>query len=408
MVVLIAMVMVMLVMVIMATPNALLISGISGGGGSLSYPFFKKGDHRMKFITPVIKPVSTTCNIRCKYCYHEWNRELSKSVMTEDILLSIMTGLAKLKQPHMRFIWHGGEPTLAGIKFYEKVVKIQNSVFSNEQSITNSIQTNGVNINESWVDFFRTNNFNVGVSLDGPDYIHDSQRTLINGKGTFQRVLDSINLLRSGNVPIGTVCVVTKTSLPHVKEIFKFFHKEGIFRMNFLPTGDFDYDGQLSDYSLTPEEWGNFLIEIFNVWMETDDPRVKIHILDSFLQGLIGGKPNACVCRKDCTNFIAIDNQGLVFFCGRFMGNEEFLMGDITKESIYDIIDGDKSSSISQEVSRVKPECIGCNWLSICNGGCPNHRYFPNKSISDSYYFCKSTKIILNHMDSVLSKHNIN
>jgi uncharacterized protein len=325
--------------------------------------------------------------------------------MKEKVLKVVMRELLELQQKNMRIIWHGGEPTLTGIGFYKKMLDIQNSLITEGNSINHSIQTNGVRINQKWADFFKENDFRVGISIDGPEDIHDSQRKLLNGKGTFDKVLRAVSILQSTEVPLGVVCVVTKRSLRDPGKMLDFFCDNRIFNINFLPTGDFNTGGKLTDYSLTPEEWGYFLIEVFDKWISKDDPRVKIQILNSFLQGLIGGVPNLCVCKKDCTNFISINNDGRVFFCGRFMGNDEFFLGDIIKQKMCDIINGESLLGLSENISSIKQECLNCEWLNICNGGCPNHRYFPDKNVSSPYYFCKSTKMILNHMSLVLPQY---
>lgn len=182
-----------------------------------------------------------------------------------------------------------------------------------------------------------------------------------------------------------------------------------LFRLNFSPTADFDGNGNLTDYSLTADEWGRFLIDIFDAWLEKDDVRVKIQLLDSFLQGLIGGGPGICVCQKDCTNFVSVDHDGSVFFCGRFLGDPEFKLGQITQQSLLDILNGQRIKEISHEISYMKPECLSCEWRNICNGGCPSHYYSASNKFKNPYYFCKSMKMILSHMNLFLSQYpNIN
>lgn len=360
----------------------------------------------MRTITPIIKPASTACNIRCDYCYHTWNRVTAIGpIMSDAVLRSLIGNLVALQQPHIRFIWHGGEPTCAGLDFYQRAVQLQVDSFTENQRFTNSIQTNGVEIDRDWAEFFKLNRFRVGISLDGPAVIHDLHRQFPNGRGTFGRVLKSIELLQSHGVPIGIVTVVTKTSLSHVREIFDCFYSLGLHRLNFSPTGDFNDEGNLCSYSLTPEEWGLFLIELFDVWLEKDDQRVKIQLIDSFLQSLIGGKSTICICRRDCTDFISIDHNGEVYFCGRFLGNPEFRLGNLQESSLAEIVTDTKLKSISRKVSYIRPECSRCEWLAACNGGCPDHRYLPHRALDAPYYFCKSTQMILSHMRAKLSQY---
>lgn len=359
----------------------------------------------MRQVTPIIKPISTACNISCSYCYHAQNRLPVGLRMSTDTLSRLIKDLASLNQPRMRFIWHGGEPTLAGIQFYEKVVEFQSDYLEPGKRIVNSIQTNGTTLNRAWAEFFRKNRFRVGISLDGPRVLHDAQRKTISGKGTFNRIMESIDLLRSFDVPIGIVAVVTKSSIGRAKEAFDFFYGRGLYRLNFSPAADFDNSGKLLGYSLTPEEWGEFLIDLFDVWLQKDDSRVKIHILESLLQSLIGGKPTICTYFKDCTRFFSVDYNGDIYFCGRFLGNTNLRLGNINESSLNEIIAGAKLREISGLVSFMRQECIGCEWSNACNGGCPSHRYSPGQKLDAPYYFCESTKIILNHMKARLQPY---
>lgn len=349
-------------------------------------------------ITPIVKPVSAACNIRCEYCYHKERRNYDYPVMPNSVLEALTRGFVVLKQPRVRFIWHGGEPLLAGIPFYEKALEFQRVYFSSDCRVINSFQTNGIGINKKWAEFFKANRFRIGISVDGPEFLHDHYRKFKNGTGTFQGVLKAIRILQRHNVPLGVITVVTKVNLSYPKEIFDLFYKNNLFRLNFSPAGDFDAKGRLLDYSLSPNEWGEFLIRIFDIWLERDDPRVRIQLLDSFLQGLIGGKPEACVCQKDCTNFISIDSDGSVYFCGRFLGNPDFLIGNLSCRPLSEILNGPELRKISERVSQEKEECFQCEWSKICNGGCPSHRYKHNQGLTARYYFCESTKMILTHM----------
>lgn len=357
-----------------------------------------------KDITFVIKPVSTKCNLECKYCYYSTIRKQAYVRISENLLSSILRNISSLKQIHSRFIWHGGEPTLAGLEFYKQVIAFQKEFFPSGYQLINSIQSNGVLINRNWARFLKANKFRVGISLDGPRSIHDANRQFPNGKGTFDCVMNAIEILRDEGISVGVVSVISKQSLPHVQEIFDFLYTQGINRLNFSPLVDFDSKGILKDYAITPIEWGQFLIKIFDLWIKKDDPQVKIQLIESLLQGLIGGKPTLCVCKKDCSNFISIDYEGTLYFCGRFLGNSQFKLGKIPEQTIEEILDGDPLDRISSEIRDLSSQCKSCKWLHICNGGCPDHRYILSKDISGISYFCHATKMILDHMEATIKK----
>ena len=329
------------------------------------------------------------------------------SVMREEILEKVIIGLANLPQRQIKFIWHGGEPTLASLDFYQKVVDLQKRYFSHDYRIINSIQTNGSLLDEKWLEFFKENGFRVGISLDGPKEIHDAHRKFKNGKGTFDLVFQNVQRIQEKGISFGIVSVVTKESLLFAREIFDFFSSAKIFKLNFSAASDFDSKGNLLDYAITSEEFGKFMIEIFDLWAKKDDPQIKEQLLDSFMQGLIGGRPMVCTCKRDCSDFVSIDKNGMVYLCGRFLGKRQFRIGNLQKQTYEEMLASRKFKSLVKAMTYERKECLECEWENICNGGCPDHRLRPYGSLNSPYYLCKATKMILEHMSAELKKYKI-
>ncbi len=357
----------------------------------------------MNAIVPIIKPVSTACNITCGYCYHSWNRACQLNTMSDEILGRVLGEIAKLDQPMTRIIWHGGEPTLAGVPFFQKAVNVYAA--ASKERYVHSLQTNGTTINKAWVSFLKRSGFHVGISIDGPKELHNANRTFRNHQGTFDRVMRSVHDLLEAGVPTGVVCVVTKTNAAYAKEILDFFCTHGLTRLNFSPAADFDAEGSLRPYSLSPIEWGHFLVDLFDAWLEKDNPNIHVQLIDSFVSTLIGGEQLVCTCRQDCTNFLSFDNTGDVYFCGRMLGDADFKIGCVANAPLRDLLQSRKLSLIRNNVTTLNSACAVCSIKSFCGGGCPSHRFnVEHADFSCRYYFCESTRMIVNRIQSKLSR----
>lgn len=353
-----------------------------------------------KLITLIVKPISTACNLRCIYCYHDWNREeYSDSLkMRSDILGKLILDCRELNQSSIKFIWHGGEPLLAGISFYEEALGLQKKLLGENFRIINSMQTNGVLATDCWARFLSENNFRMGISLDGPAQIHDKYRIDRKGKGTFERVIGAIDKLKSYGSEVGIVSVVTKDSIGQEKEIFDFFYDKGLYRMNFSPF----VEPESPVFSLSDDDFADFMNRVFDLWIGKNDGRVKIQLLDSFLQGLIGGRATVCWCQQDCSNFLSVNSNGDVYFCGRFLGFSELKLGNIVESSLGRILNSPNYKHLQNLLISRNEHCRSCKWANICNGGCAFHCYNALKREFGGYYFCKATQKILEHMEEVV------
>jgi len=315
--------------------------------------------------------------------------------MRLEVAKRIVSCISQLDSSHINFIWHGGEPLLAGIPFYEMVYNLQRNYLKGKE-LSNSFQTNGTLIDEKWALFAKKCRFTFGISLDGPRNIHNLNRVFPNGGGTFDRVMEGVQILRKKKINPGIISVVTKSSVGRASDIFGFFTENNLYKINFSPCAE-KKEGDLCTFSLTPEEWSQFMIEIFDEWIERDDPAIKVQLLESLFQGLIGGKPTLCSCTKDCSSYIAVNANGDLYLCGRFLGVDEFKIGNIMQHDLIDILCSEKYTFLNTKSSEIKKECCECQWESICNGGCTYYRYV-NGSIDSLYYFCSSMKKLLSHM----------
>lgn len=357
-------------------------------------------------LTFIVKPVSVLCNLRCGYCYnsHLWSKakEEKKLKMNVFLLESFIYQLSELDESRFSFVWHGGEPLIAGISFYEAVVRFQARYLKNKQC-QNSVQTNGTMIDQEWTVFFKKNGFRVGVSLDGPKQIHDRFRKLPDGNGSFERVMRGIEILKVNGFDPGIVSVVTKDATEKAEGIWNFFVNSGLGRLNLSACAE-RVNGKMTNFSVSPIDYAVFMTRIFDLWMRKDDPEIKIQPLESFFQGLIGGRPTICHCAKECIAYLALDYNGDLYLCGRFIGIERFRIGNITGKTLKSLLSSRKWRRLSEEIESPKEECLSCKWSNVCNGGCSYYRYMNGQLLSSRNYFCSATKKILSHMKSMIKE----
>ena len=341
------------------------------------------------------------CDLSCKYCFFDPTKKgkrMSDEVLERLIKESfLLTGVNKLW-----FFWHGGEPMMAGKKFYEKVIYFQNKYKTEDKIFNNSIQTNGTINKPELINYLLDNNFKFGISLDGPKDIHDKHRPYINGKSSFEDIFKTIDLLKKKNHKICLITVITKHSLHRGKEIYEFltsFADSIRFKpMNFVGRGA----SQKDTLSITSDEYCDFLEDIFPLW-ENEERNKFIRPFDSVLRSLISGKPSCCTQLLSCTeSFIHLMPNGEIYSCGSFAGNKNFYYGDIN-EGLQKALLSKNRSNILNLRTGVK-ECLDCEYMSVCNGGCLTSSYM-NKGIAHKDYWCSSIKKRFDLVKNSLIKH---
>ncbi len=358
----------------------------------------------MKQASFIIK-ATTKCTLACKYCsYMPFTN--SQETMDYNILEQSIRKILSLPVEKVTFIWHGGEPLLTGLDFYREAIKLQEIHKTKKQQIRNNIQTNGTLLNVEWIDFFKNNKFNVGISIDGPSRVHDNNRTYATNKGSSFRVNKGIKLAQEHNLKQGYLSVITEDSVGKAKEMFYYFLENNIKAIDFLPCVDFranDHNG----LTISPESYAQFLIDYFDVWFRYDDPEIRIRFFENTLKGILGGKPTLCKFAGTCANFTTINYNGDIFPCDKFLGTPTLRFGNIVEDDLKSIFKLNKHKEFVNSTAKLNSECISCKWLPICNGGCTYYRYMRNRLFSDISYFCESNKQVFAHIEKVI-KQQIN
>lgn len=332
----------------------------------------------MRSTTFLIKPASSLCNMRCKYCFYDDvsdNRVVkSMGVMGADTAAQIVRKAFEATKDGGRisFMFQGGEPTLAGLDFFRDFVQLQEQYGCPEVAVDYAIQTNGMSLNVAWADFLRENRFLVGLSLDGTRQIHDLFRIDAEGKGNWKQVVDSLRLLDEHRVETNLLCVITRQMAKKAHQVWEALGELGNHPLQFIACLD-PLEGQrgTAPYSLTPELYGRFLCSLFDCWYR--DWRagryVSVRIFDDYLRILAGMSPSCCAAAGSCGHYLVVEGDGSLYPCDFFV-LDEWYIGNIHSMTVDEALSAPASRKFIAQGSRRPEECCRCPYGGLCRGGC--------------------------------------
>ena len=329
-------------------------------------------------LSMLIKPVSGACGLRCRYCFYQEKHAGAMSLETLEALVKKALGFAG---GSCTFMFQGGEPTLAGLPFFEKLVQYQKMYNTNRVSILNGLQTNGQHINGAWADFLAKNDFLAGLSLDGPRELHDKNR----GKGSFDRAMQSARLFQQAGVQFNILCVVTKDTAKQGAQVYRFFRGKGFRYLQFIPCLDpigMRRGGQ--PWSLTPQGYLAFLKATFDLWyrdMKNGDI-VSVRWFDNLLAMVMGRPPEACGMSGACSCQFVTEADGSVYPCD-FYVDDAWMLGRILEDSFEEMRFSPNCVRFIEESLAPHPGCKACRWFPLCRGGCKRDRLNDNRN-----YYC--------------------
>ena len=339
----------------------------------------------------LIKPVGDRCNLRCKYCFYYGNDAvLAASLdaarrdterMPDAVLEQLVSEYLGYRMPQSIFCWQGGEPTLAGLDFFERVVELQMKHGERGQVVGNAFQTNGVVIDRRWAQFLAKYRFLVGLSLDGPRAIHEQMR----GR-SFDAVMRTAQLFRQLGVEFNILTVVSQSNVRRGGEVYRWLVKHGFHNLQFIPCREVGEDGQLSPESITGPELGDFLIEVFETWWSDDVRRVSERNIDSALAYYVTGTPTMCSYQGRCSDYLLIERGGEVFPCD-FFGQPEWFLGFLGERPLVEYVEQVREETFGKLKGQAAPECRECEWWGLCHGGCPRDRAADGRS-----HYCEGYK----------------
>ena len=340
------------------------------------------------------KPAGSRCNLACKYCYY-----LEKSLLFEKHSPQVMDDALLEKFIHdyigaqttqeVLFTWHGGEPLMRPLQFYKKAVVLQRK-YAAGRRIDNCLQTNGTLLTEEWCRFFKEQGWLVGVSVDGTQEMHDAYRKAKGGGPSHHKVMQGIRLLQKHGVEWNALAVVNDLNAEHPKEFYRFFKEIGCRFIQFTPiverllphadgrqlaAVEEEGTGGMMPFSVSPEQWGDFLIGIFDEWVKEDVGEYFVQLFDATLANWMGVQPGICTLARTCGHAGAIEWNGDVFACDHFVF-PQYRLGNLREKSLVEMMYSPQQREFGRAKQTALPrQCRECRWLFACNGECPKNRF---------------------------------
>jgi uncharacterized protein len=361
----------------------------------------------------MVKPTGPLCNLNCTYCFYleksSFYPNVNRWEMPENVLETfIREYIATQKTESVEFAWQGGEPTLLGVEYFEKILKFQRKYAGGKQ-IFNSIQTNGVLIDNRWAEFFRKNNFLVGISVDGTEKHHNAYRVFKNGSPSFYKVMKGIESLRKFKVDYNVLATVHKANVDFPLDVYKFLKKIGNGFIQFIPIVRKEEDGhkgeiQVSESTVDAEAYGDFLIKIFDEWVRKDVGQQYVQIFDVALEAWIGRNPSLCIFSETCGRALALEHNGDLYACDHYVFPENKL-GNLLSDSLKDMVNSPKQREFGNNKKYKLPQkCLECEVRFVCNGGCPKNRFIDTGE-EDKFlnYLCPGYKKFFKHIDPYMN-----
>lgn len=290
------------------------------------------------------------------------------------------------------FIFQGGEPTLCGLHFFEKVVALQEK-YKGNKTVTNSMQTNGLLLNDDFAAFLKQHDFLVGISIDGPQALHDINRVTKGGQPTYTKVIAGLNKLKDLGVRFNTLTVVSAANAPYGKEVYLHLKELGSTFMQFIPLTGVTQQVSSKDY-------GSFLINIFDEWIKEDLGKINVQFIDEFVSAATYNRANLCIFRPECGDQLIVEQNGDIYSCDHFVF-EKYKIGNIVTDDLLTVINGMEQVKFSIQKSNVPKECYSCKYLNVCYGGCPAHRQ-KDENGDEHNILCTGYKMIFSHMEQNL------
>jgi len=358
----------------------------------------------LKVVVPIIKVVGDFCNLRCKYCFYNGRDQSIPHVMNDELLEKFLTEYIGLFLERLAFIWHGGEPLLAGLSFFHKIIRFQAENLRAGQAVQNFIQTNATLIDDEWANFFKVHNFKVGVSLDGNQKSHNRFRANRDGRGSFDEVIRGIVTLRKHGIQPGIIQTLTHNNIAHGKEDFCFFANT-LGARNWGVNMYLDMGGinkVMSDQDISNGDLIRYLKACIDLWLEQDDPNLRIREIENFISGVLGKRSPSCAFNGSCTSYFCLEYNGEIYPCDRSSNCPCLLFGDLSQHSLSDILNGPARLKYIKRVNSIRPECAHCKWYNACHNGCAMQRI---GGIDGKYYYCQTRRAIFPYLQEKIARH---
>ena len=351
-----------------------------------------------------VKPVGATCNLACRYCYYLEKQTLYPEevpwLMRPEILEEYIVQHIQASSGHdIFFSWHGGEPLIAGLPYFQRIIELQQKHQPENCRIVNGIQTNGTLLDEKWCRFLKRENFLVGISLDGPEQFHSENRLRKDRKSSFEEVMKGIQFLKSYQISYEILCVVHSQNVQYPMEVYRFFKNLNVEFLTFIPLVErlsADHN-KVSEHTVPSKAFGEFLCTIFDEWKEKDIGKIKIQIIEEVLRTAFNLDHTLCIFRKTCGRVPVVERNGDFYSCDHFVDSAH-RVGNIGQTSLSKLLESPEQKAFGQAKLITLPEyCLNCDFLSMCNGACPKDRFINTPDGEPGLnYLCEGYKLFFN------------
>ncbi|MDG3086168.1 anaerobic sulfatase maturase [Vibrio hannami] len=363
-----------------------------------------------KSVHVMSKPTGSVCNLDCDYCFYlekdklypERNDNWKMADKTLEVYIKQHIEAQHTNQ--VTFAWQGGEPLMMGVGFFKRALQLQKK-YANGKSIENTLQTNGLLLNDEWCKLFKENNFLIGISIDGPEHLHDKYRTNRSGKGSYQKVKSAIEMLRTYQIEFNTLTVVGSHNVDYALEVYSHlkllgsqFHQyiplversavqptaEGIY----LISPEHNSLAQVTEWSVPSLKFGQFLATIFEYWVKKDVGQIFVPYFDNTLAGWAGEQGNMCTMAERCGSAFAMEANGDVYNCDHYV-YPEFKLGNIHSTSINEMNFSTQNYEFGIKKKELNNKCKQCRYVKLCHGGCPKQRFVSQANDLPHNYLCE-------------------
>ena len=341
----------------------------------------------MKPFSLLIKPASADCNLRCSYCFYLPKSALYPSSkrhrMTDAVLDRLVSSFMATEQEQYAFGWQGGEPLLMGLDFWKRVTALQEERGRSGAVVANGLQTNATLLDDATAAHFAKYRFLLGVSLDGPSDVHDAYRRTAAARGSHSRVLRGIETLRRHGAEFNILTLVSKANARRGREVYSYLADSGFLFHQYIPCVEFDSAGALAPYAITGDEWGDFLVEVFDAWRSGDERRVSVRLFDSILSYLVDGVRNCCTMQPDCRQYFLVEHNGDVYPCD-FFAEPALRLGNVLAVSWNEMLSSECYAAFGARKSDMTDVCRDCEYLELVRRRlpeAPRHLHPPQRPL---------------------------
>jgi uncharacterized protein len=350
------------------------------------------------------KPSGPICNLDCTYCFFLSKEALypgDRFRMTDEVLEAYIRQLLEAHTaPEVTIAWQGGEPTLMGVDFFRRAVELAERHRRPGQVLQHTMQTNATLLTDEWCALLREHRFLVGVSIDGPQALHDTYRVDKRGGPTFDKVMAGLRLLQQHEVDVNVLCTVNAANQDHPLDVYRFFRDDlGLRHVQLIPIVEQD---DLSR-SVDPVKWGEFLIAVFEEWVRHDVGTVYVQMFDAALASWVGAPASMCIFGETCGNALALEHNGDLYSCDHFV-DPPYLLGNILHTQMVELVASPQQRAFGDAKRDTLPRyCIECPVRFACNGECPKNRFVATPDGEPGLnYLCAGYRAFFLHVDGVM------